>query len=258
MNLHPHGGKPTFTIDDFEILARLYGHELLRLEPVHNPVEQLDRILLVGEGLQRRAVRAALIALLVDLVAEPPGVVAEGPQVARYGRMIDREGRRLTELVGQVLTFARMQSGTRFEPEPLDAAGVVSQVRHIFAAGVRFAQAHPDYISLYLNVSSAGMARFAQQMSREVEKFAADHLKRMLRRGIERGEVRADIDVNLTAFLINSLYIIFVSSLVSPHFRIRMREYLEIEGRLTDKAIQDQLERTMDLIGGLLSPEVSS
>jgi AcrR family transcriptional regulator len=135
------------------------------------------------------------------------------------------------------------------------SAGVVSQVRHIFAAGVRFAQAHPDYISLYLNVSSAGMARFAQQMSREVEKFTADHLKRMLRRGIERGEVRADIDVNLTAFLINSLYIIFVSSLVSPHFRIRMREYLEIKGRLTDKAIQDQLERTMELIGSLLMPE---
>jgi hypothetical protein len=77
----------------------------------------------------------------------------------------------------------------------------------------------------------------------------------LLRRGVARGEVRADIDVNLTAFLINSLYIIFVSSLVSPHFRIRMREYLEIKGRLTDKAIQDQLARTMELIGSLLMPE---
>jgi AcrR family transcriptional regulator len=133
-----------------------------------------------------------------------------------------------------------------------DSAEVVSQVRHIFGKGIRFAQAHPAYISLYLNVSSAGMERFAQEMSQEVEKFTADYLKRILRRGIERGEVRADIDVNLTAFLINSLYIIFVSSLVSPHFRIRMREYLEIKGRLTDKAIQAQLERTMELISNLL------
>ena len=50
------------------------------------------------------------------------GVVSEAPQIERYGRMIDREGQRLSELVGQVLAFSRMQAGQpNFHPEKLDA-----------------------------------------------------------------------------------------------------------------------------------------
>lgn len=41
------------------------------------------------------------------------GVVADAQQVRRYGSLIEREGRRLTDLVGQVLELAGIQSGRR-------------------------------------------------------------------------------------------------------------------------------------------------
>lgn len=41
------------------------------------------------------------------------GVVADPQQVRRYGSLIEREGRRLTDLVGQVLELAGIQSGRR-------------------------------------------------------------------------------------------------------------------------------------------------
>jgi TetR/AcrR family transcriptional regulator len=131
---------------------------------------------------------------------------------------------------------------------------IYRQVDHMFRQGMRFVQSHPEYLILYANISSAGMERFSEQMSLEVEKFTADHLKRIIRRDMARGLVRDDVDVNLAAFLINSLYIVFMTSLVSSHFKIRMREYLEIEGNLNGRAIENHLGRTTGMIDSLLRP----
>ena len=54
---------------------------------------------------------------------------------------------------------------------------VYRQIEHIFRQGARFVLRHPEYLILYTNISSAGMERFSDQMSLEVEKFTADHLK---------------------------------------------------------------------------------
>ncbi len=134
---------------------------------------------------------------------------------------------------------------------------VYRQVEHIFRSGVEFSQANPEYVALYLNIASAGMERFAKKISRQVEKFTADHLKGLIAKGMEQGIVRADLDVSLAAFLINSLYVMFAVSLVSPHFKIRMAVYLDIEGRLTGKTIEDRLRRTIELIHGFLRPLAS-
>jgi TetR/AcrR family transcriptional regulator len=128
------------------------------------------------------------------------------------------------------------------------------QIEHIFRRGVSFVLAHPEYIRLYLNVSSAGMERFADRLTLEVEKHTADYLKDLLREGISRGTVRQDIDVNLTAFLINSLYVIFVVSLISNHFQIRMKEYLGIKGELNEHTIEGSLKAVLEMMGNVLGP----
>jgi signal transduction histidine kinase len=54
------------------------------------------------------------------------GVVADAQQVRRYGSLIEREGRRLTDLVGQVLELAGIQSGRRvYEVRPEDINALV-------------------------------------------------------------------------------------------------------------------------------------
>ena len=69
-----------------------------------------------------------------------------------------------------------------------------------------------------------------------------------------QGRVRADLEVNQAAFWINSIYIVFMASLVSRHFQIRLREYLEIKGRLTKKAVDQHLSHTIELIHSVLRP----
>ena len=47
-------------------------------------------------------------------------------------------------------------------------------------------------------------------------------------RGIDEGFIRPDLDVDMAAFLINSMYVIMMISIVSRHYRIRLREYLNL------------------------------
>jgi TetR/AcrR family transcriptional regulator len=131
---------------------------------------------------------------------------------------------------------------------------IYRQVDHIFRQGARFVQTHPEYLILYANISSAGMERFSEQMSLDVEKYTADYLKRLIRRDMEFGIVRGDVDVNWSAFFINSLYIVFMTSLVSGHFKTRLREYLEMEGDMDEEAVQRQLRSMIHMIDRLLRP----
>ena len=131
---------------------------------------------------------------------------------------------------------------------------IYRQIDHMFRSGVKFATSYPEYIRLYINVSSAGMDRFADQLTLEVEKFTSDYLKNLIKREIDRGAVRADIDTNLAAFLINSLYIMSVVSLISRHFQIRMKEYLEIGEELDEKNIEGHLTGVINNINRLLRP----
>lgn len=135
---------------------------------------------------------------------------------------------------------------------------IYRQIDHIFRQGVSFALDHPEYVRLYLNNSSAGMERFAGRLTREVEKQTSDHLKKLIGEGKARGIVRRDIDADLTAYLINSLYIMFVVSLISRHFQIRMREYLGIEGELNGANVEHHLTMLIDMIRKFLLPAGST
>lgn len=71
---------------------------------------------------------------------------------------------------------------------------------------------------------------------------------------MKKGLIRNDVDVNFAAFMINSLYIVLMTSLVSNHFKIRMKEYLEIDGQLTDPAIENLIRNSTEMINRLLKP----
>ncbi len=64
------------------------------------------------------------------------------------------------------------------------------KLRHIFRQGVKFADSYPEYVAMYVNISSAGMETFAEELSLEVEKFTADYLKGLIRTGVKQGLVR--------------------------------------------------------------------
>ncbi|MEM1179421.1 MAG: HAMP domain-containing sensor histidine kinase, partial [Acidobacteriota bacterium] len=73
------------------------------------------------------------------------GVVRDGDQIRRYGRMIDREGHRLSDLVGQVLAFSKMQSGPpQFHLRALDPVACVERVLDDMRPTLEAARIEPE------------------------------------------------------------------------------------------------------------------
>jgi len=127
-------------------------------------------------------------------------------------------------------------------------------VDHIFRSHVRFEFNFPEYHRLHLNFSSPRMERFGDKLALESEQHTSRRLKHLLQEGIRQGIVRGDLDVSMTAFMINSLYILFMASLVSRYYQIRMNEYLDIEEELTPASMEKYLNRMILFIRGLLDP----
>lgn len=122
------------------------------------------------------------------------------------------------------------------------------QLRIIFLRGLSFAVENPEYTQLYVNLSSCGMERFAEKLTTKVEKTTADFYKSAIKRGIDGGYIHPDVDVNTAAFVINSLYIIMLISMVSRHYQIRMQEYLEINEADVHKEAFKKIDQLVDTI----------
>ena len=148
--------------------------------------------------------------------------------------------------------IARSRKATWGEVQ--DHWDIYEVVDHIFRSHVRFEFSNPEYHRLLLNFSSARMDRFADQLALESEQHTSRRLKRLLSEGIRQGIVRRDLDVSMTAFMINSLYILFMASLVSRYYQIRMKEYLDIAEDLTPQTMECYLKRVIHFFRSFLRP----
>ena len=129
-----------------------------------------------------------------------------------------------------------------------DSKDFFYQVRDIFLQGFQFVVKNPHYVQLYINIASCGMERFADKITLMVEKHMSNYYKSAIGRGIKAGTIRSDVDVNMAAFLINSLYVIMMISIVSKHYRIRLGEYLEIEDHQIEQGVKDKIDQLVNLI----------
>jgi AcrR family transcriptional regulator len=122
------------------------------------------------------------------------------------------------------------------------------QIRGIFLAGHDFVIKNPHYAQLYVNIASCGMERFARRLTLRVEKHTADYYKEVIHRGVKNGTIRPDVDVNMAAFIINSLYIIMMISPVSEHYRIRFSEYLEAKDTKINEKMAEHIDSLIEFI----------
>ncbi|MEW6264214.1 MAG: TetR/AcrR family transcriptional regulator [Thermodesulfobacteriota bacterium] len=133
-----------------------------------------------------------------------------------------------------------------------------AQIRHVFSQGAAFALDRPEYIRLYMSVSAAGLERFADELSPEIESFFARRFARLVEEGSRRGRVRPDLDVNLAAWLINSLYTIYMFSLVSRPYALRMKEYLKTGESISVDALVHDQDRVIAFLEQLLRPAAAA
>lgn len=92
-----------------------------------------------------------------------------------------------------------------------------ARLEQILKAGVRFIDAHPLIYRLYLRVLFESQMPFRQEILLTVRRYSHDFLREIIEAARERGEIRADLDVDITAFTLDALLDRFLQAQCVEH-----------------------------------------
>lgn len=91
----------------------------------------------------------------------------------------------------------------REETKDLD---IFQRLEQLLRAGFRFIDGHPHLARIYFHLLHSGEAPFGAQRILELRRQAEEFLSELLRAAASRGQIRSDIDVERTAFLVNAMF----------------------------------------------------
>jgi AcrR family transcriptional regulator len=89
-------------------------------------------------------------------------------------------------------------------------------------------EARNDTFRILLQLGTADMNPFARRVTRQIESTSFRNIRDILIEGIERGEIRQDIDTAMCAFLISSICFFIYSGFVSAYHQIRLEEFFDM------------------------------
>lgn len=117
--------------------------------------------------------------------------------------------------------------------------------------GVAFIKQHPQVYGLYLKILFDQQVPQRQELLQKVHSFAADYLQSLLRRGLARGELRPNLPLATTTFLLEALLDRFLQAASVPAFDVALG---------LDRASQEELvqrvRELVDIIKNGLAPAV--
>lgn len=132
-------------------------------------------------------------------------------------------------------------------------AACIDKIRMLMENTQTEVDARNDTFRILLQLGTADMNSFAGKITRQIESTSFKHIRAILTEGIERGEVRPDVDVEMTAYLISSICFFLYSGFVSEYHRIRLEEFFRL--RFTGKRIARRfVDRMMEWVTRILSP----
>jgi AcrR family transcriptional regulator len=79
------------------------------------------------------------------------------------------------------------------------------RMRRSLLAGVRFIELHPRIYRIYLKMIFQEDFPLRAEFLQQVHLFSGDYLRPLVEAGIARGELRPDLDVEMTVFFLDSL-----------------------------------------------------
>ena len=112
-------------------------------------------------------------------------------------------------------------------------------------AGVNFIHRHPKIYRIYLKILFDQHVPERDRLLAAVRQFAAEYLRSLVRQGMARGEIRADIPLPSLIFMLDALMDRFLQAVCVPAFDVTLN---------LDQASGEEIrERVKELVGLLRS-----
>jgi TetR/AcrR family transcriptional regulator len=127
---------------------------------------------------------------------------------------------------------------------------LIDSVRNLLVGLVQFTGDYRQYVSLYVDIGSCSMNKYASYISERVEHEGRNFFVALVEEAKRKGEVKSNIASDLLAYSIDSYITLFAYSLVSEHHSRRFDGFFRAEKNLTDQDRIDVVIRSVKIMVG--------
>ncbi|OPX20340.1 MAG: TetR family transcriptional regulator [Desulfobacca sp. 4484_104] len=106
--------------------------------------------------------------------------------------------------------------------ETTQEADFFTRLEKSLLAGVEFIRQHPRIYAIYLKILFDQHVPQRPQLLKAVRQFAAEYFQSLVRQGLERGEIRADLPGPVATFLLDALFDRFLQATCVPFFDVTL------------------------------------
>lgn len=99
----------------------------------------------------------------------------------------------------------RVRQSLRKVKKDTSDADFFERIGRSLTAGIRFIQEHPHIYKVYLKMIFQEDFPLRSEFLQQVHLFSAEYLKPLVERGLARGELRKDLDIDMTVFFLDAL-----------------------------------------------------
>jgi TetR/AcrR family transcriptional regulator len=103
-----------------------------------------------------------------------------------------------------------------------EAEDFFTRLEKSLLAGIDFIHRHPRIYGIYLKILFDQHVPQREELLKAVRQFAAEYLQSLVRRGLTRGEIRADLPVPAATFLLDALLDRFLQAVCVPSLDVSL------------------------------------
>jgi AcrR family transcriptional regulator len=102
------------------------------------------------------------------------------------------------------------------------ADSLLAKLERLLNAAVSYSEQDPDFVKIYIDCTTQGLAPLAARLSRSIESIAADAYRRLLSDAQQRGEIDPALDTSIAAFCLDNLLLMLQYSFGCGYYRERL------------------------------------
>jgi AcrR family transcriptional regulator len=153
-----------------------------------------------------------------------------------------------------LLEGARMLDGAFDEIKKSDL-GAMAKIERVFADSVEAFPRFRNMVKMYFDLMSSSGDDSPVDFVRALEIRSAEFFKTILREGVKAGDIREDLPVEHAAYIIDSIYTLFLISLARGYHRERFRVFTNERISRKNGIFAGHLDKILDVLrGGIEAP----
>jgi TetR/AcrR family transcriptional regulator len=111
----------------------------------------------------------------------------------------------------------RVLEGIVAGADPLPA-----KIERLLDAAVNYSEQDPDFVKIYIDCTTQGLAQLAARLSGDIESIAAEAYRHLLKDAQNRGEIDPGLDTSVAAFCLDNLLLMLQYSFGCGYYRERL------------------------------------